>query len=45
MVTLLILKFVWEGLPWGFFYDSLFEEDDSDDKEEGKAENKEKTKE
>ena len=46
MIGVLILKFLWEGLPWGFFYDALFEEDDSGEGgEEGKGQNKEKEKE
>ena len=44
MVIILLVKFIWEGLPWSFFYDALFEEDESDEEGE-EGENKEKEKE
>ena len=39
MLGILIIKLIYEGLPWSFFYDALFKEETSD--EDGEAKGKE----
>ena len=41
MASILLVKFVWEGLPWAFFYDAFFKEDDSNEEGEEGGEGKE----